>query len=71
MKDQIRHSKNTDPEEPDCSSPPCYAHEVDPAYMGLEPKQDAVGSDAEEGEESATEEENGDIADSIPMTKYG
>jgi len=26
----------------DFSSPPCYAHEVDPAYLGLEPAVDPV-----------------------------
>ena len=22
----------------ECSSPPCYLHEIDPAYVGLDPK---------------------------------
>ena len=22
----------------ECSSPPCYLHEIDPAYAGLDPK---------------------------------
>lgn len=28
------------------SSPPCYAHEVDPAYLGLEPPPDVAGLQA-------------------------
>ena len=25
----------------ECSSPPCYLHEIDPAYAGLDPKPKA------------------------------
>ena len=28
----------------ECSSPPCYLHEIDPAYAGLDPKPKAKPS---------------------------
>lgn len=31
---------NRNKDIPECSSPPCYLHEIDPAYAGLDIKPD-------------------------------
>ncbi|WP_161790509.1 hypothetical protein [Inquilinus limosus] len=34
----------------ECSSPPCYLHEIDPAYAGLDPKPKAEPKPRKRGE---------------------
>ena len=34
----------------ECSSPPCYLHEIDPAYAGLDPKPKAKSKARKRGE---------------------
>lgn len=51
--------KSEDPELNEYASPPCYMHEMDPAYFGLAPSSEATLPSSPDGERTARDDSSG------------
>jgi hypothetical protein len=52
----FNREEDEDPEPNEYASPPCYMHEVDPAYFGLASSSDATPRCSRDGERTARDD---------------
>jgi len=55
-RDCFDREEDEDPEPNEYASPPCYMHEVDPAYFGLAPSSVATPRSSRDGEKTARDD---------------